>query len=292
MECKDNEERHDLRKHQMMMLDMLGEVDAICKKHGIRYMLFAGTALGAARHGGFIPWDDDMDVIMLRPEYEKFLAAADKELDKEKYFLQKEFSEHWPMFFSKIRMNGTACMEKFRPKDARMHQGIYIDIFPCDNLADNEMKRKMQFAASKMVIANSLYKRGYLTNSTVKKLVMQASRFAPVRALHSFALNRGDDGSEMLHSFFGASSKYGRSIYRREWMTELAEARFEGKTFPVSAHYDELLTALYGDWRRIPTPEERKCKVHGALVDLNRSYEEYLERQKTMKIDVLSRSIR
>ena len=292
MDCKDNEERPDLRRHQLMMLDMLSEVDAICKKHGIKYMLFAGTALGAARHEGFIPWDDDMDVIMLRAEYEKFLISADNELDKEKYFLQKEFSDHWPMFFSKIRMNGTACMEKFHPKDTKMHQGIYIDIFPCDNLADDKIRRKMQFAASKLVIANSLYRRGYLTNSTVKKIVMQASRLAPVKALRSFALNRGDDGSEMLHSFFGASSKYGRSIYRREWMTELAETRFEGKIFPVSAHYDELLTALYGDWRRVPPPEERKCKVHGALVDLDRSYEEYLERQKTMKIDVFSRSIR
>ena len=292
MEFENNEDRPNLRRHQLMMLDMLGEVDAICKKHGIKYMLFAGTALGAARHEGFVPWDDDMDIIMLRPEYERFLIAADEELDKDKFFLQKEFSEHWPMFFSKIRMNGTACMEKFRPKDVEMHQGIYVDIFPCDNLADDKTKRKMQFAASKLVIANSLYKRGYLTDSAAKKLVMQASRLAPIKALHSFALNRGDDGSEMLHSFFGASSKYERSIYKREWITELAEAKFEDRTFPVSAHYDELLTALYGDWRRIPTPEERRCKVHGALVDLDRSYEEYLEQQKTMEIDVFSRSIR
>ena len=94
-----------------MMLEMLSEVDRICAKHGIKYMLFAGTLLGAVRHEGFIPWDDDLDILMLRPEYDRFLEVARDEVNKELYYVQSEFSPHWPMFFSKLRRNGTACIE-------------------------------------------------------------------------------------------------------------------------------------------------------------------------------------
>ena len=99
-----------------MMLEMLSEVDRICKKYKIAYMLFAGTMLGAIRHEGFIPWDDDLDIVMLREEYERFLKIAEKELDLHKYYLQSEFSTHWPMFFSKLRRNGTACIEHTRSR--------------------------------------------------------------------------------------------------------------------------------------------------------------------------------
>lgn len=279
------------RRHQLVLLEMLKEFDRICRKHDISYMLFAGTALGAQRHGGFIPWDDDLDVILLRPAYQRFLDVAEGELG-EAYCLQREFSAHWPMFFSKLRKNGTACMEKFRPRDPAMHQGVYIDIFPCDSLAEGEAARRLQFAAAKLVIARSLDRRGYLTDSGAKKAVMGLSRLAPVEWLHHFATTCGGADSAWVHSFFGASSRYEKSIYPREWFTHTELRPFEDGAFPVSAHNEELLERLYGDWRRIPTPEERACKEHAQIVDLEQSYEHYLQQQREMEIRVYSRSIR
>lgn len=92
-----------LQKHQGIMFQMLCELDAICRRNNINYMLFAGSALGAVRHKGFIPWDDDLDIVMLREDYDRFLFVAPNELDSKQYYLQKEFSSHWPMFFSKLR---------------------------------------------------------------------------------------------------------------------------------------------------------------------------------------------
>lgn len=285
-------ETSTLREHQLALLQMLQEIDRVCRKHNITYTLFAGTALGAVRHGGFIPWDDDLDIIMLRPEYDRFLALVPNELDSTAYYLQPEFSEHWPMFFTKLRRNGTACIEHYIPRDPLTHQGIYIDIFPCDNLSDVPAKRGRQFLASKAVIARALYQRGYLTDNPGKKLAMQLSRCLPEEALWAYAVNREDTDSQMVHSFFGASSRYERSIYPREWFTETVLLPFEDGEFPVSAHYDALLTTLYGDYMT-PTPvEERRQKVHAELVDLERSYTEYAGVQKQMNFKEYTRSIR
>lgn len=282
---------YTLQQHQAVLLEMLCQVDKICRKYDIPYTLFSGTALGAVQHEGFVPWDDDLDVIMLRRDYRRFLQVAPGELG-ENYFLQKEFSQHWPMFFSKLRKNGTACMERFVPRDPLMHQGVCMDIFPCDNLSDKPLKRRLQFAASKLVIAGSLFRRGYITRSPAKKLLMQLSRVLPLGALHRYVLDEKEPQSRTVHSFFGASSRYGHSVYDRRWFTERIYLPFAGKAFPVSAHYEQLLTVLYGDWRLIPPPEERRCKVHGEIVDLDRSYENYLQQQKEKEYDILSHSIR
>lgn len=282
----------NLKQHQLLMLDMLKEADRICREHNIKYMLFAGTMLGAVRHGGFIPWDDDLDIVMLRPDYERFLEIASGELNSDNYYLQKEFSEHWPMFFTKLRKNGTACIERYVPKDPKVHQGVYIDIFPCDNLYDNAVLRKTQFLASKIVIAKSLDARGYLTDSVKKKLFIAFCRMLPKKPFVSFAQQRGRDNSKMVHTFFGASSKYGKSVFPRKWFTETVKLSFEDGSYPVSAYYDELLTKLYGDYMT-PTPEsQRNCKVHGEMVDLEHSYEEYIGIQKTMRFEEYTRSIR
>ncbi len=281
-----------MRAHQMMLLEMLEEIDRICRKHGIAYELFAGSALGAVRHQGFIPWDDDLDIIMLRSEYKRFLSIAPDELDANDYYLQKEYSAHWPVFFSKLRRNNTACIERYIPKDTKTHQGVYIDIFPCDNLSDHALSRRLQFVAAKMVIAKSLDVRGYLTDNALKKALMAMCRPIPQSPLYRFAKKEDAGESKMVHSFFGASKKYRKAVYPREWIAEVIEMPFEGRNVPVSAHWDELLTTLYGDYRT-PTPEgERGCKVHGEFVDLEHSYENYVGMQKGMRFSEYTRSIR
>lgn len=280
-----------LRAHQMLLLSMLKELDRICRKHDIPYTLFAGTALGAVRHAGFIPWDDDLDVIMLRKDYERFLTIAEQELPAE-YYLQKEFSEHWPCFFSKIRKNNTAYMEKTIPKDPLQHQGIYIDIFPCDHLSDCPIMRRVQFFASKIVIAKSLYQRGYLTNSRCKKIAMRLASLLPRKPFLYLVKLPKKENSRMVHSFFGGSAKYRKSIYPREWFESRKLMAFEDAEVFVSASVDQLLTCLYGDYMTLPPEEERICKVHAMKIDPEHSYEQYIEWQANQKIDVYTRSIR
>lgn len=281
-----------IREHQLAMLEILKELDRICTDADIHYMLFAGTMLGAVRHRGFIPWDDDADVVMLRPDYERFLQAAKSSLDKDRFFLQAEFSEHWPMFFSKLRMNGTACMEKFVPRDRAQHQGIYVDVFPADALSDRGITAKLQFAASKAVIAKCLLRRGYMTDSIGKKLFMGFCRILPMRPLLRFAQGRGLSETSRVHSFLAASHSFRKSIYPRSWFTETEPGVFEGGRFPVSCYADALLTTLYGDYMTASPPDERAKKVHAVLVDTENSYENYLDWQADQHYEVFTRSIR
>lgn len=281
-----------LQEHQQVLFELLQVFDGICKKHRIRYQLFAGTALGAVRHQGFIPWDDDLDVVMLREDYERFMRVAEEDLDKDTYFLQEEFTKHWPMYFSKLRKNGTTCLERYIPRDPISHQGVYIDIFPCDNLAEHPLVRKMQYYAAKVVIAKALDRRGYLANSTVKKCFIAMCRLLPIRPFRSLVKCAGKGNSTHVHTFLGGGSSYEKNIYPRIWFLEEQELPFEKGRFPVSAHYDALLTAVYGDYKT-PLPEgERNKKIHAEFVDLEHPYTRYLEQQKSMTFAEYSRSIR
>ena len=280
---------HD--RHQGALLSLLHEFDRVCRSLNISYMLFSGTMLGAVRHEGFIPWDDDVDVLMMRDDYERFLREASAELNEKDFFLQKEFSEHWPMFFSKLRLNNTACLETYHPKDPLMHQGVYMDIFPCDNALRSAIGRKMQFLASKVVIAKSLWRRGYTINDKKKRLFMAMCRFMPMAPFWAIVFS-GSARSQYVHTFFGAASRYSKNVYPREYFREMTITTFEDGEFPISTHSHELLTILYGDYMQLPPPEERRIKQHAVLIDLDRPYEEYLEYQKELKFEVLTRSIR
>lgn len=281
-----------LTAQQKILMELWAEFDRICKKHDIPYQLFAGTALGAVRHKGIIPWDDDLDVVLMRADYERFLQVAPLEVDAEKYFVQKEFSDHWPMFFSKLRRNNTTFMERLIPRDAQMHQGVYMDIFPCDNLSENKLVRKLQFYASKVIIAKSLDSRGYLTDSKKKKLFMAACRCLPKGPFLALIRQNGKKETSCVHTFLGAAKSYEKNVYPREWFLESQAMEFGGALAPVSRYYDPMLTKLYGDYM-IPLPEsQRNAKIHAEIVDLDKPYTEYLEEQRNMKYEEYTISIR
>lgn len=276
-------------QHALCML--LEEFDRICSKLNISYFLFAGTMLGAVRHRGFIPWDDDLDVIMLRNDYERFLREAPGLLNTERFFLQGEFSSHWPMFFSKLRLNGTACLETYHPKDPMCHQGIYMDIFPCDNGYKTRFGRKIQFYASKIVIAKGLYRRGYEADSRKKKIFIQLCRFLPGKIFRRIVRGPAETGA-CVHSFLGGSSRFDKSVYPSCCFAGAVQTAFADSNYPIPVGYDALLKILYGDYMRIPPEEERLCKRHSILVDLRKSWQEYEHYRDGMAFEIRTRSIR
>ena len=133
----------DLRKLQLIELDLLLELDRICRKYDIKYVISSGTLLGAVRHGGFIPWDDDLDTYMLRAEYEKFCKICEKELDQKRFFLQNDKTDkEYRWGYAKLRRKGTQYIRDGQ-EAIKCFSGVSIDIFVLDNVPDNYLLRKL-----------------------------------------------------------------------------------------------------------------------------------------------------
>lgn len=128
---------------QQLELEVLIEFDKICRRHNLKYTLAGGTLLGAVRHDGFIPWDDDVDVTMLRKDYEKFTQVYYQELNDRLFFQSKDTDPQYQYPFSKVRIKDTIFKETFLAK-YNINHGVYIDVFPIDNVYDDENKRVEQ----------------------------------------------------------------------------------------------------------------------------------------------------
>ena len=135
----------ELKMIQKIDLEMLVEVDRICRKYRIQYSLDGGTLLGAVRHKGFIPWDDDADVIMLRKEYRKFQKACRKELDQSRFFLQDyQTDPEYRWGYAKIRRRNTEYI-RLGQEHLKQKGGVCIDIFVADNVPDQKVVRKIHY---------------------------------------------------------------------------------------------------------------------------------------------------
>lgn len=136
-------DKETLEHLHICLLDIMSEVDRICSENSIGYSLIGGSMIGAVRHHGFIPWDDDMDIGMLRQDYEKFISICESRLDK-KYFLQTYDSDpKYNYGYAKMLLNGTELVE-FGHERTKYRKGIFVDIFPFDTVPNNIGERKKQ----------------------------------------------------------------------------------------------------------------------------------------------------
>ena len=254
----------ELHKLQRICLELVKEVDRVCRLNGIEYTLDGGTLLGAIREHGFIPWDDDADIAMTRSEYQKFYKACKKDLDKEHFFLQEfKTDPHYPWGYSKLRMKGTHLIQTGQ-EHLRFQDGIFIDIFIYDPVPNNFILRRIHyfecFCIRKCQYAVVGKKAsGKLALRVVYKLLDRI----PKRWINSW-LNRliirtnkrgGVLSSHKTYPYFRKECKYGLpSICFKGYKDVL----FENHTFRCMKKYDLYLTRLYGDYMTPPPPSGRK----------------------------------
>lgn len=251
----------EIKKIHLIELELLEEIDRICRKYGIAYSIDGGTLLGAVRHGGFIPWDDDADVIMNRKEYDCFLNVLENELDHEKYYFQdmnKTPGYRWG--YGKLRRKGTEFIrlnQEYMPYE----QGIFCDIFVCDNVPDNYIARCLCNFVSFLYRKVFYAKVGKHTEKGVLKCLYTMLDMIPERALKKkYAAyvkfrNRKETQWVKCLTFPACNKKYG---YKREWYEDTIDMNFEGRTFKACKKYVEYLTFLYGDYMQLPPVGERK----------------------------------
>lgn len=256
---------------QKVILEIAKDVDSICRKHNIDYYLLGGSCIGAIRHKGFIPWDDDLDIIMSRENYNRLIDACNKELDPNKYIIQEGFKD-WPLGFSKIRLKGTRLHEPEDDYAADDMHGIYLDVFFLDNVSDNGLLARLQYFLAKYYLCYQLGKRKYKNTSLKNKLMITMAlplnisfiRKSVVAFIDSF--NKRE--CNRLGFFYGRT-RFKNAITAKSIYGNPKYVPFEDTELPVPEHYHEYLTQMFGDYMKLPPIEQRKG-LHLISVDFGK----------------------
>ena len=251
-----------LRKIQMIQLEMLQEVDRICKKCNIHYNIIAGTLLGAIRHGGYIPWDDDADVAMLRFEYEKFRKACKKELDTSRFVFQDHRNtKGYRWGYGKLRRKNTLFLREYQEHMPYM-QGVFIDIFPLDGVPDNYFLRSLKnfecFCVRKVLWSKvgKIAEKNYWKRQ-IYKLLDKIPEKDIFRYYHAMICHANKKKTRMVRilTFPTPNSEYG---YYRNWYENSVDTEFEGIIFQGIRDYDSYLGFKFGNYMELPPVEKRK----------------------------------
>lgn len=253
-----------LRKLQLAELEILNEFVRVCEKWSLRYYLVGGTLLGAVRHKGFIPWDDDIDVAMPREDYDKFATVCREELGPDYFYQSPETDLHYFLTYAKIRRNGTEVYEK-RFKNAAFHKGIFIDIFPLDPcpkpgpvchllfnvLAVMNYRGQVDSGEEYAPYEELSGKIGY----TVLRLFSPKGLVKARRRLLGLSqkLSRG----EYVASYSGAYGYY-KEVFPAAWFAEGAPVSFERRECRGPAETNKELSQIFGDEFMVPPPEAER----------------------------------
>ena len=282
----------EMKRIWAVELDLLAEFMRVCKKHNITFYGDAGTILGAARHGGMIPWDDDIDVMLLRDQYYKLCEIAPKEF-RHPYFFQTEYTDPGSLRgHAQLRNSETTAILKGELKyKYQFNQGIFLDIFPIDNLPDNEKDLKL-LTQNAINMRNAFLKKGNWSSrfasaanpmkSILKKIIFKITS-GPLRLFF--------DSHQAYIDYEKEISKYNtintkrvgklvllpfkpRRIWQRSWFESVTYLPFEFLEIPVPSGHIELLDQFYGDWHEFVVG----TATHGGtFFDVEKPYTEYIK---------------
>jgi len=277
----------DMGLLQEKLFDTLSYFADFCDQYGIRYWLVAGTCLGTVRHHDFIPWDDDLDVAMLRADYEKLFDLWEKYGDKENFSLYrttKDFCAYVPIGI--MRNNNTTYIREYEEGLEDRNLGVKIDIEPLDEIADDPWKRKKQKICAYLYVLfmtqrkpRKKRKKAYLNivpgillavfrgkrirNWIIKKTAVQVKKY------------NGTGCKKLAVNALGLGSQW-----PSQHITELIKATFHGKEFNIPREYDAYLKRLYKDYMKLPPVEKRLPLDAPVYYDLNTPYKVYAAEKK------------
>lgn len=252
----------ELQKVQEIEMELLREVDRICRKCNIHYNMVGGTMLGAIRHGGYIPWDDDADLGFLRTEYEKFREACKTELDTKRFYFQEiRDTEGYRWGYAKLRRKETQFV-RLDQENMPYEQGIFIDLFPMDNVPDHKISRKIHFGLCFMLrkflwseIGCKVEKKFFV------KLLYNIMKLVPKKILVIWyqcmiaATSHRKTKMVRILTFPTPKGTYG---FDRKWFIDQERYIFGSVSLTGAKDYNGYLRHKFGNYMELPSEEERK----------------------------------
>lgn len=273
----------DNEKFKDKLRVILKEVIRVCEKNNLRYYMCGGTCLGAVRHGDIIPWDDDIDIFLLRPDYEKFLQIADKELKTPFRLVNYNTHKGYTCAFAKVVDFSTTLIQHRYPFFA---SGLYVDIFPLDGVNNNKFMDRLHYAFHKVVHYLFMPIESYRVDNGCSfpvKCGYYVKRFlSPLRNTmfelrESILRKRTIEDKKYVRSY---NSQWGlRHTALREDFDDYIMMPFGDMQVRVPKGYDDYLTHLYKDYMKLPPKEKQVTHHHFAYLDMdNRLYDDEIEK--------------
>ena len=257
-------DKKTLDKLHSVELELLNEFVRICDKNKLTYFLVGGTLLGAVRHSGFIPWDDDIDVGMPRSDYDKFIKIANDELKDDYHLRAVETCKDYYLPFAKIMKKNTLFVEESKNNDnpeIYANRGIFIDVFPFENVKKFGLGYKMRYAISYAIMDSIFFKLGTrkLKDTMYKPLTIIFSVFSKkvLTKLFHRVVTRNKNNNSKYISVIGAGYGFRKELMKREDVLPVKKITFENKKYNGMNNNDAYLGSLYGDYMKLPPKEKR-----------------------------------
>lgn len=271
--------QQSVRSVQEKILYIMKYIDNLCRDNGIIYYIMGGTALGAVRHGGFIPWDDDLDIFMTPEQYNKFKSVFYK-TESTEFILQEWRTDSKYLEYAKVRMNGTTFIEEHFKDRKDMHHGIYVDIMILHKVPENRIIQKLVYFESKFVTLYGLSQRNWMPKSELQALVLKSLKFLPCKLMARIAYRHiykyDNRKNNFKYCYWITPAKFKNGLFDKTFFEKPVDINFEDTKLLGSEKIKEYLEYRYGDYMKLPSEEQRKAAVHAYIFDTEKNYTEYL----------------
>ena len=272
-------QNESVRQVQEKILETMKYIDALCRENGIVYYIMGGTALGAVRHGGFIPWDDDLDIFMTSDQYEKFKAVFETH-NGAQFVLQEWRTMPEYLEYAKVRMNGTTFIEEVFKDRTDMHHGIYVDIMILHKVPENRAIQRLVYLESKFVTLYALSQRNWKPKTKQQALMLKLLKFLPCKWMvktayrHIYSFDHRQENFK--YCYWITPAKFRSGLFDESLFESPVDIPFEDTVLLGSEKIKEYLTYRYGDYMKLPSKEAQKAAVHAYVFDTEKDYTEYV----------------
>ena len=264
---------------QNKILETMLFIDKLCREYEITYYIMGGTALGAIRHGGFIPWDDDLDIFMTPENYRKFKTIFNK-IESEKYVLQEWNIHKNHLQYAKIRMNGTTFIEEAFKNRKDLHHGIYVDIMILHKCPTNKFIQKVIYYESKYLTLVALSERNWKPKNITQKLTSNILKYLPnkilVSLMHNHIYKYEDLKTDFSYCYFITKANFNQGIFNKEIFELPIDIPFEEVYLKGPTDIKKYLELRYGDYMELPSLEQQKLAIHAEIYDTEEGFEKYI----------------
>ena len=270
----------EIKKVQYKILEIIKYIDSVCRKNNIEYFIMGGTALGAKRHQGFIPWDDDLDIFMTPSNYYKFEKVFNK-VYNDKFVLQEWKIVDDYIEYAKLRMNNTTFIEEAFIKNKDLHQGIYVDIMILHKCPNNRYIKKKIYYMSKYVTLIALSQRNWKPKNKFQLILFKLVKILQNKRISTLCYKNIYKYDELKENFFYCyyitKAKFKEGLFPSYLFNKHIDIKFEDTLLMGPSDIDKYLFLRYGDYMKIPSKEEQKITIHAKIWDTEIGYQNYLQ---------------